>query len=633
MRRFLPVLLLLSLSVEQGFSQQTWTLRSDLPSNGTAERIYWLGDHFAAIDGLGNLFFSNDGKSWQRNDAASRLGIGFIFKGPEGYASLGIHGHLLHSRDGFAWREGAPYPRPMQGAVWTGKLYAAGWWRGFWSSYDGITWTQRQEMGEGDEFISIVWNGKHLLSPFTGGTGYRSEDGLEWENFGFPTYRAFLDLIWTGSITFGRDWRGVIYSSSDGIQWDSLSSLSEGFITPLIWTGSRLATLHDDTAFTSRDGKSWTKKPRSAVPRPVSIGYPGLDFALIGKHGDYSLSQEGEFWDRVPVKSARPDWRSVVFASNRLVAVGDSGAIATSPDGLSWHARASGTRKNLKKVAWSGTLAVALGDDVLLSSPDGETWTPASLPEGTDTLNSLAFTGHTWVAVGHHGTLLTSGNGKDWTRRAAQSEDKLLQVFSNGKITVITGPLFQGAPYSSTYSGTFIYTSVDGLQWTRNKSDTLIGIGQAVWDGNRFISRFGSRIVTSADGLQWFVSRDSGSFSPELLYAGGRFLGVGGGGDLRISPDVKNWQVLQTRSPVRLNAVAWTGTRFVAVGEKGIILTAPDEGIGSLRLVRRPPAKPASRVLGNRLLFSRPSAIKGHSEGGKAAVTLSTVAGRKVRIP
>jgi hypothetical protein len=63
------------------------------------------------------------------------------------------------------------------------------------------------------------------------------------------------------------------------------------------------------------------------------------------------------------------------------VAVGDGGAIRTSPDGVTWTPRDSGTTKNLHSVTWTGAQLVAVGEDgAVATSPDGATWTPRPAP-------------------------------------------------------------------------------------------------------------------------------------------------------------------------------------------------------------------------------------------------------------
>src|ERR1035438_6307717 len=90
-----------------------------------------------------------------------------------------------------------------------------------------------------------------------------------------------------------------------------------------------------------------------------------------------------------------PDWLDgVVYGSNQFVAVGESGTILTSPDGVAWKSRNSGiTNGGLYGIASGNGLFVAVGfswDDnygVILTSQDGIVWT--SRPLGVTNVNGF----------------------------------------------------------------------------------------------------------------------------------------------------------------------------------------------------------------------------------------------------
>ncbi len=104
-----------------------------------------------------------------------------------------------------------------------------------------------------------------------------------------------------------------------------------------------------------------------------------------------------------------PSW-----SGTRFVALGESGTILTSPDGVTWISRASGTTNNITGIAWSGTQFVAVGGSIL-TSPDGVTW--ASRKSDDNSLWGIAWSGTQFVAVGWEGTILTSPDGITWTSR------------------------------------------------------------------------------------------------------------------------------------------------------------------------------------------------------------------------
>ncbi len=56
------------------------------------------------------------------------------------------------------------------------------------------------------------------------------------------------------------------------------------------------------------------------------------------------------------------DWLSeVTYGNNTFVAVGWHGAILTSPDGVTWTERTSGTTESLKGVTYGNNTFVAVG--------------------------------------------------------------------------------------------------------------------------------------------------------------------------------------------------------------------------------------------------------------------------------
>jgi hypothetical protein len=58
------------------------------------------------------------------------------------------------------------------------------------------------------------------------------------------------------------------------------------------------------------------------------------------------------------------------------VAVGGSGAIQTSSDGVTWTAQTSGTSASFSGISWSGSHFAAVGSGAaILTSPDGVIWT------------------------------------------------------------------------------------------------------------------------------------------------------------------------------------------------------------------------------------------------------------------
>lgn len=111
-----------------------------------------------------------------------------------------------------------------------------------------------------------------------------------------------------------------------------------------------------------------------------------------------------------------PQYYSVIHAGGQYVAVGELGAIKTSPDGKTWTDRISGTRWSLFDVAWNGQTYVAVGDQgVILVSHDAVTWTarpPVML--SVKRFAAITFSGNKFVVVGPGGLYSVSDDGTTW---------------------------------------------------------------------------------------------------------------------------------------------------------------------------------------------------------------------------
>lgn len=107
------------------------------------------------------------------------------------------------------------------------------------------------------------------------------------------------------------------------------------------------------------------------------------------------------------------------------------GAVATSPDGLTWTPNLPGTFDYFASVAFGGGTFVAGGGGVISTSPDGVHWEPRSYSQtgvGVNVeLHRIRYLGGIFVAIGVEyliggyiaGVLYTSPNGIQWTQSPA----------------------------------------------------------------------------------------------------------------------------------------------------------------------------------------------------------------------
>jgi hypothetical protein len=217
-----------------------------------------------------------------------------------------------------------------------------------------------------------------------------------------------------------------------------------------------------------------------------------------------------------------------------------------------------------------------------------------------------------FVAAGHHGLILTSDDGRSWKEARLGKEGEVFRAGAagNGRIVLAGG-----------FGGNRIFASSgDGKTWQTTQQDAKCALyvrGFGFFDG-RFVALAGDPGAVGEARPTAFFSRDGVSWEEPVSLGGkwmlrriaagaGRFVAVGDRGrvahstDLRAWTDVKGttaadslidiafgagvfvgvglhglraasadgaaWERTRGEEGEHLNAVLWTGERFVAVGQ------------------------------------------------------------------
>jgi uncharacterized repeat protein (TIGR02543 family) len=263
------------------------------------------------------------------------------------------------------------------------------------------------------------------------------------------------------------------------------------------------------------------------------------------------------------ISSSGNDLKAVIYGNGLFVAVGDSGNIRTSPDGLTWTVQTSSTTNNLWGVTWSGSKFVAVGNSgTILTSSNGTSWTPQT-SNTTSTLLNVTWSGSRFVVVGD--AILTSSDGVTWTTR------------TSGTANTLYGVTWSGTQFVAVGGAGTILTSTDGVTWSSQTSGTTNYLWGVTWNGSLFVATgYSGTILTSSNGTSWTpqTSRTT-NYLWGITWNGSLFVVVGDNSTIRTSPDGVNWTPRSSGITNYLHSVTWNGSRFVAVGANGTILISP----------------------------------------------------------
>jgi hypothetical protein len=259
-----------------------------------------------------------------------------------------------------------------------------------------------------------------------------------------------------------------------------------------------------------------------------------------------------------------------------LLPIGGSGQ--TIPI-INWTVQKSGTNMNLYSITWSGNQFVAVGkSSTILTSNNGVDWSPQNAGIANN-LNGVTWAKLQFVAVGDAGIILTSFDGKNWTSpHSSPTSNNLQRIIWTGSQLVAVGD-----------AGT-ILTSPDGSDWTLQDSGIPNPLLGGVAQNNALLVAVGGPsggaqgngiILTSPlSGTQWTPQQvGTANFLRSIAWSGSRFVVVGNSGTIFSSTDGTNWIQDYVGNVVdNLGDIVWSGSTstFVVVGNHGTILSSFD---------------------------------------------------------
>jgi photosystem II stability/assembly factor-like uncharacterized protein len=271
--------------------------------------------------------------------------------------------------------------------------------------------------------------------------------------------------------------------------------------------------------------------------------------------------------------------------ANVLVAVGDSGVILNSSNGVTgaWSAvDPVPVSESLAGVTWGNAQFLVVGaGGTVLSSTDGANWS-AETSNVTADLDDVTWSVDRYIAVGKNGTIIISNGDGSWTAQltpATATTVALQGVASNDSRIVAVGS-----------NGTMLVSDDGGVNWSELPQMVNNDLNDVTWDGSQFVA-VGSddTILLSDDGLTW------AAFSPgtsdinfravtqedSLLTTDPVLAAVGSSGDF-IQTDTTTVLKVETGTSEQLEGITSVDdgvapAYFVIVGNDGTVLTSQEQ--------------------------------------------------------
>ncbi len=481
---------------------------------------------------------------------------------------VGSDGLIASARLLTSWRvERTPIVHNLRGIAWTGRRWVAVgdvgsilYQRaGRWSAVPNLPNSGLRGITARPGLVAAAGSDGVLLTSTDG--------GLNWRSANSGTTRLLWGGVRVGPSLLFSGQNSTIIRSQDGITWKPVSTSplpTENPIAPrpLLWqlaaSDREIVAVGDFGAIldgTLASGLHGIRSPTDEILRGITVARGR--WVAVGSGGTTLFSRDGRHWssERSP---ATVDLRGVAWTGRRFVAVGDQSTVISSADGRHWRFDQSAMPCALLGVSHGAGRFVAVGGSGNVQvSRDGRHWRTVGRAARQD-LYAIARGPRGFVAVGADATVLTSTAGVRWTVRAVPVRLNLHAV------------AWTGSQYLAGGDRGELLSSADGARWARVRFPGFHSIRSFATDGTSVVTVGAGTIARRASpGGHWQLeSTGFGRFQTSVASGDGRFVVVGHNGESLVSIDRgRSWTPTLSGVTQNLNAVVWTGRRFLAVGE------------------------------------------------------------------
>lgn len=344
--------------------------------------------HGFIVVGTDRILRSEDGVNWET--VLRSPGRPFHQAIDQDGLLVAVGSVIATSVDGANWEVHTPRlatAATLLDVAWNGEQFLAVGPQSQATSPDGVEWSISESRYS---LAKVVWHGGEWLGVSLSGMILSSPNGEDWSYQPFhdeaPGVAFFNGKYFTNSV-------GGVLQSDDGFRWDEMGNLENG--SRLSGSGrfeevnGRLFYFEQTvpSAVLGADGATWT----SFFQFPLqTLAWDGQRYLATVKIGQDPLIvaslTEGAAPLALPSTNGPETSNDSIWTGDRLIVVGDNGAIKSSSDGLEWETLELGIDDHLMKIEQSG-------DRIVIMTAGGRLWTleeEIAAPDGFRIHNFLA---------------------------------------------------------------------------------------------------------------------------------------------------------------------------------------------------------------------------------------------------
>ena len=611
------------------------------PSNQNYTAITYGEGKFVAIGRGGVIEYSTDGINWSEattTTLTSNNWVGIAY-GNGRFVALSSDGAVraMYSEDGITWNQSnaitaADYADITFGE---GKFIAVGT-NMVSISTDGKNWGQGTGEVGSRTYNAVAYGDGVFVGVMRSNTQSAtwSADGYTWQNARSTRQGVYNSVAYGNGvfIAVGRGTNHIMISKDKGQTWTGI--LNIGDIASKTWTSITFAAgkfvavcdlYASPQTMYSYDGDTWYPVDSAATKDWVDLTYGNGKFVALAQNAarqKYMYSTTGgpdedqltfadnkdldifKSYDEVyqsdgaaegTIISTNPSgntlnlYQSTGTWANGQTVIGEprplttSEIVGTSDIGGVWN-RVQGkpvTDGNWRDVTYGDGqfVAVTPGTNIIMRSPDGETWTSETIPNAANWYG-IAYGDGKYVAVARGGgpnNVMYSTDGQSWDEVSAQPQGNSI-IYGGGNFVTVN--------YGSGSSSNVQY-SEDGINWTRvspnpasDLRDVAYGNGVYVSAGNPWGGKGNIAYSTDLDNWTLLPQIGGGQGLHSIAFGDGKFVAIPwneNSPSAYISYDGIDWlEAPLPNRPFRTNKIRYGGGKFVIVGNTASYLYSYD---------------------------------------------------------
>ena len=265
---------------------------------------------------------------------------------------------------------------------------------------------------------------------------------------------AYCNNKWITTGTNGT----ILVSTDNGNTWNSVNSGSDEFLNFIACNGDTwICVANKGQILVSTDnGNTWTKKETGIETNITTIAFNNEKWIAAGNRGNIYISTDnGNTWTKKNIAITNCLFKHIISKDNIWMIGGLDGILLVSTDnGNTWTKKETGIETNITTIAFNNEKWIAAGNrgNIYISTDNGNTWTKKNINNNSYShLESIVCIGNKWITVGNKCIFISTDNGNSWIKKTA--EQWLTAITTDGINFIAVG-----------WHGT-ILSSADAVYW------------------------------------------------------------------------------------------------------------------------------------------------------------------------